>query len=331
MIISHKHKDMQELTIGVDIGGTNAEFGIVTPEGDILCDSRIKTKDFPTPESFVDAGVECIHTMLADNRDKFTLANIKGMGVGAPNGNYHTGCIEYAPNLPWEGNVPLSQMFSEKLGIPVALTNDANAATIGEKIYGVTKEMNDFIMITLGTGVGSGIVANGNLIYGHDGMAGELGHMIMVRDENGRKCGCGRRGCLETYCSATGVAMTAREMLQNTNIQSELRNKSPKDIEALDVSVAASRGDKLALDVFQFTGEMLGKACADFATFSNPEAFIFFGGLARAGDLLMKHIEESFNKNAMPIFRHKAKFMISGLMNRNAGILGASAVVKAEF
>ncbi len=223
------------------------------------------------------------------------------------------------------GVVPLAKMFSEKLGIPVALTNDANAAAIGEMTYGVARGMKNFIVITLGTGVGSGIVVNGQLVYGSDGFAGELGHVV-VRREEGRSCGCGRNGCLEAYCSATGVARTARELLETTEEPSLLREMILEDITSLDVSIAAEKGDKLAQHVYQTTGEMLGEACANFAAFSSPEAFIFFGGLTKAGDLLMKPLKESYDKNVLKIYKDKAKFLISGLDGSSAAVLGASAI-----
>jgi glucokinase len=218
-------------------------------------------------------------------------------------------------------------MFSEKLGgLGVKLTNDANAAAMGEMAYGVAQGMKNFIVITLGTGVGSGIVVNGQLVYGHDAFAGELGHVIMVRGKEGRKCGCGRTGCLEAYCSATGVARTAREILANTDRPSLLREKPAEEIESLDVSIAAGKGDAVAQEIFDFTGKMLGEACADFTAFSSPEAYIFFGGLCRAGELIMKPIRESYEASVLPIFRGKAKFLISGLMDKNAAVLGASAL-----
>lgn len=250
------------------------------------------------------------------------------MGIGAPNANYYTGTIEFAPNIGWahDGVVQLAGMFTGELGIPVRMTNDANAAAMGEKLYGIAKGMNNFIMITLGTGLGAGIIINGKLVYGHDGFAGELGHVNMDRSENARPCGCGRKGCLETYCSATGVARTAREFLQKTDRPSILRQKSLDEIESLDVFLAAQKGDEIAKEVFQFTGTMLGWACADFTAFSSPEAFIFFGGLCKSGDLIMKPIEETYNRVVMPLFRDKAKFLISNLMDKNAAVLGASAL-----
>ena len=224
------------------------------------------------------------------------------------------------------GVVPLAEMFSKKLNIPVGLTNDANAAAIGEMQYGVARGMKNFIMITLGTGVGSGIVVDGKMVYGSDGFAGELGHVVMVRGEEGRSCGCGRTGCLEAYCSATGVARTAREFLEKSDEPSLLRDMKAEEITSLDVSIAASKGDKLALGVYAFTGDMLGQACADFATFSSPEAFIFFGGLTKAGDLIMKPIIESYEKHALKIFKGKPKFLISSLDDAAAAVLGASAI-----
>jgi glucokinase len=217
-------------------------------------------------------------------------------------------------------------MFSDALGIPVAITNDANAAAVGEMTYGVARGMKNFIVITLGTGVGSGIVVNGQIVYGCDGFAGELGHVTMVRGEEGRLCGCGRTGCLETYCSATGVARTARELLAKTNQPSLLRDLNPDDITSLDVSIAAGKGDELAKNIYEFTGKMLGEACADFATFCSPEAFVFFGGMVKAGDLIMNPIKEAYDRHVMPVFRGKAQFLISSLDGASAAVLGASAL-----
>ncbi|MBQ9665341.1 MAG: ROK family protein [Bacteroidaceae bacterium] len=312
--------------IGVDLGGTNTVFGIVDARGSIVAEDSIKTQAYKTAEEFVEAGITCLTPLIAQVGG---IGNIAGMGIGAPNGNYYSGTIEYAPNLSWahEGIVPLAQMFSEKLdGLSVRLTNDANAAAMGEMAYGAARGMKNFIVITLGTGVGSGIVVNGQLLYGHDGFAGELGHVIMERGSKGRLCGCGRTGCLEAYCSATGVARTAREILANSERPSLLRDKPADQLESLDVSIAAGKGDEVANEIFQFTGKMLGEACADFAAFSSPEAFIFFGGLCKAGDLIMKPIEESYNNAVLKIFKGKAKFLVSGLMNANAAVLGASAL-----
>jgi glucokinase len=315
---------MKSYVIGLDLGGTNSVFGVVDSRGDIKATTAIKTQGFDNVEDYVDASVEALQIIIDQVGG---IDKIKAMGIGAPNGNFYKGTIEHAPNIVWgKGIVPLAEMFSKRLNnIPVALTNDANAAAIGEKIYGVARGMKNFIVITLGTGVGSGIVVNDQLVYGSDGFAGELGHVIMRR-ENGRKCGCGRTGCLETYCSATGVARTAREMLQTTDEPSLLREMKAEDITSLSVSIAAEKGDKLALKIYKFTGDMLGEACADFAAFSSPEAFIFFGGLTKAGDLIMKPIKESYEKHVMSIFKGKAQFLVSGLDGSSAAILGASAV-----
>ena len=311
--------------IGLDLGGTNSVFGIVDAQGDIKATTSIKTGGFATAQDYVNA---CVETLQVIIEQVGGIDTIKAMGIGAPNANYYNGTIEFAPNLPWahDGVVPLADMFNKALGIPVAMTNDANAAAVGEMVYGVARGMKNFIVITLGTGVGSGIVVNGQLLYGHDGFAGELGHVTMIRGEEGRLCGCGRTGCLETYCSATGVARTARELLAKTDRPSLLRNMKAEDITSLDVAIAAGKGDNLANEIYQFTGKMLGEACADFAAFSSPEAFIFFGGMVKAGELIMKPIREAYNAHVMPIFRGKAQFLVSGLDGASAAVLGASAI-----
>ena len=317
---------MKPYVIGLDLGGTNSVFGIVDSRGDIKATTAIKTGGYSDAESYVDACVTALQPIIEQVGG---IETIKAMGIGAPNANYYTGTIEYAPNLPWAHNgvVPLAKMFSEKLGgIPVAMTNDANAAAIGEMVYGVARGMKNFIVITLGTGVGSGIVVNGQVLYGSDGFAGELGHVTMVRGEKGRICGCGRTGCLEAYCSATGVARTARELLATTDRPSLLRDMNAEDITSLDVSIAAGKGDELAKEIYDFTGMMLGEACADFAAFSSPEAFIFFGGMVKAGDLIMNPIREAYDAHVLKIFKGKAKFLISGLDGASAAVLGASAV-----
>ena len=316
---------LKPYVIGVDLGGTNTVFGVVNAEGKILCEASIKTAKFQSAVDFANAGIACVRPLIEQVGG---TANIQGMGIGAPNANYYTGTIEYAPNIAWahEGIVPLAEMFQTELGIPVKMTNDANAAALGEMMYGAAKGMKNFIVITLGTGVGSGIVINGQLVYGSDGFAGELGHVIMDRSRAGRICGCGRTGCLEAYCSATGVARTAREILAGTDRPSLLRNKPAEEIESLDVSLAAAKGDEVANEIFRFTGTMLGQACADFAAFSSPEAFIFFGGLCRAGELIIKPIREAYERNILNVFKGKAKFIISPLMDTNAAVLGASAL-----
>lgn len=317
--------ELKPYVIGLDLGGTNAVFGIVDQRGNVLSTNSIKTQAYEKVDDFVSAGVAAIKPMV----DKLGgIQNIKAMGIGAPNGNYYKGTIEYAPNLHWAHDciVPLAEMFSRQLNIPVGITNDANAAAIGEMEYGVAKGMKNFIVLTLGTGVGSGIVINGQLVYGSDGFAGELGHVTIVHGEKGRTCGCGRKGCLEAYCSATGVARTAREFLSTTDEPSKLRDLDPESITSLDVSIAASQGDVLAKRVYEYTGHLLGEACADFAAFSSPEAFIFFGGLTKAGNLIMDPIKAAYNEHVMPIFKGKAQFLISGLDDASAAVLGASAI-----
>lgn len=308
--------------VGIDIGGTNTVFGIVDARGTVLDSGSIKTQAYAKIEDYVEA--VCKNLLPLINKIG-GINKIKGIGIGAPNGNYYNGTIEYAPNLPWKGAIiPLAAMFEERLQIPTALTNDANAAAIGEMTYGAARGMKDFIMITLGTGVGSGIVINGQMVYGHDGFAGELGHVIMRR--GGRICGCGRKGCLEAYCSATGVARTAREFLVAHADKSLLRDIPAEEITSKDVYDAAVKGDKLAQEVFSFTGEILGEALADFIAFSSPEAIVLFGGLAKSGDYILKPVQKSLDDNVLRIFKGKTKLLISELKDSDAAVLGASAL-----
>ncbi len=309
--------------IGIDVGGTNTVAGIVDKRGQIILSGSIKTGKHSNVEDYLDE----LTSLLNDLIEKTATKNqIKGIGAGTPNGNYFTGSIEFAPNLPWKGVIPFAQMLEDRVGIPVALTNDANAAAIGEMTYGAARGMKDFIVITLGTGVGSGIVVNGQLVYGHDGFAGELGHVI-VRRQNGRLCGCGRAGCLEAYSSATGMARTAREYLElKPDVNTRLRDIPIDDITSKDVFDAAMEGDEMAKDIFKFTGNMLGEAFADFVAFSSPEAIILFGGLSKAGELIMDPIRESMEKNMLPIYRDKVKLMFSELKESDAAVLGASAL-----
>ncbi|RHS47973.1 ROK family protein [Tannerella sp. AF04-6] len=308
--------------VGIDIGGTNTVFGIVDARGTIIASGSIKTNKFNEVEDYVNELHSELFRLLEQNN---ATDKIMGIGVGAPNGNYFNGTIEFAPNLPWRGVIPLAQMLTDRFGIPVSLTNDANAAAIGEMTYGAARGLKDFIMITLGTGVGSGIVVNGQLVYGHDGFAGELGHVI-VRPNNGRLCGCGRTGCLEAYTSATGVARTAREFLEVRNDPSSLRQIPIQDITSKDVYDAAITGDKLALEIFDYTGKILGEAFANFIAFSSPKAIILFGGLAKAGDLILKPIKEAMDRNTLNIYKGKVKIMFSELKESDAAVLGASAL-----
>lgn len=309
--------------VGIDIGGQTSKIGIVDTRGNVTCQSVIRTDTHTDVNLFINDLHDAISKLV---NTSCGFENIRGIGVGAPNGNYYTGTIENAVNVVWGGNkiIPFAELLSVKLSLPVALTNDANAAAVGEMTYGVAKGMKNFIMITLGTGVGSGIVINGEVVYGHDGFAGELGHTTAVR-YNGRLCNCGRIGCLETYTSATGLARTARELIESTDIPSQLRNiTSP--ITSKDVYEAAVEGDQLALQIFEFTGKKLGESFADFVAFSAPEAIILFGGLARAGDFIMKPVEESMNANLLPLWRGKIKLLFSQLKESDAAILGASAL-----
>lgn len=307
--------------IGIDMGGTNTVFGVVDARGNVLSKSAVKTSTHTDVNLYINDLYDELIKLIDEvgGKDK-----IKGIGVGAPNGNYYTGRIEFAPNLPWKGQIPFAELMTAKFGIPTALTNDANAAAIGEMTYGAARGMKHFIMITLGTGVGSGIVIDGKLVYGHDGFAGELGHTTAVR--NGRVCGCGKSGCLETYASATGVARTAREILELRKEPSSLRNIPTDIITSKDVYEAAIEGDAIALEIFEYTGKILGEALADFIAFSAPEAIVLFGGLTKSGDLILKPIVEHMNANVLPLWRDKVKVMFSELKEADAAILGASAL-----
>ncbi len=312
----------KKYVIGVDIGGQTSKLGLVDARGNVLARSTIRTDKHDDVNLYVDdlaAAVRDIAEQVGG------MDNIRGIGIGAPNGNYYKGTIEFAPNLKWKGVVPLAELVREKAGVPATLTNDANAAAVGEMTYGVARGMKNFIMITLGTGVGSGIVIDGNVVYGHDGFAGELGHTIQVR-HNGRLCGCGRTGCLETYTSAVGVARSAREILETTDRETILRDLQWDKISSKDVADAAAKGDRVAIDIFNFTGGILGAALADFVAFSAPEAIVLFGGLTRAGDLLMKPLVEAMDNNLLQLWKGKVKVLFSELDGDDAAILGASAL-----
>jgi glucokinase len=308
--------------IGMDMGGTNTVFGVVDVRGNVLSKSAIKTGTHQD----INLYIEDVYIELSKLiEDAGGLSKIKGIGVGAPNGNYYTGNIEFAPNLNWKGVIPFASLMTEKFGLPAVLTNDANAAAIGEMTYGTARGMKNFIMITLGTGVGSGIVIDGKLVYGHDGFAGELGHTCSVRN-NGRQCACGKTGCLETYASANGVARTAREIMETRKEDSLLRNIPAESITSKDVHDAALQGDKIALEIFEYTGKILGEALSDFVAFSAPEAIILFGGLTKAGDYIMKPIVEHMEKNLLAIWKGKIKVIFSDLKEADAAVLGASAL-----
>lgn len=311
------------LAIGIDIGGTGTKFGIVDRDGNVLFSGEMSTRGHVDIDAYIDELAKNLGELI----DKAGgIGRMKGIGVGAPNGNYYTGTIEYAPNLPWKGIVPLAKLIEDKFKLPVALTNDANAAAIGEMMYGAAKGMRDFIMITLGTGVGSGIVANGNLIYGHDGFAGEVGHTIIIPDGRLHE-GTGKKGSLESYASATGVKLTALEMLEKRKEDSLLRKVAKDKLDSKAVYDAAIQGDKLALDVFEFTGKILGLALANCVMFSSPEAIVLFGGLTKAGELILKPTREHMEANLIQVFQNKVKLLISHLKESDAAILGASALV----
>jgi glucokinase len=313
-----------EYAIGIDIGGTNTKFGIVNHRGEISNTGEISTTKFEKVEDFID---DLYSSLLPAIKKIGGPDVIKGIGVGAPNGNYYSGTIEYAPNLQWRGIIPIAKLITEKFNKPCTLTNDANAAAIGELMYGAGRGMRDFIMITLGTGVGSGIIANGQLIYGHDGFAGELGHTI-IRPEGRLHWGTGMKGSLETYASATGIAITAKELIdERIGEKSLLRDIPHESITSKRVYEAAVKGDKIALDVFQITGKILGEALANFVMFSSPEAIILFGGVIKAGNLLIDPVKEHMEKNLLPIFQNKVKLLFSELKESDAAILGASALV----
>ncbi|MFN8290498.1 MAG: ROK family protein [Chitinophagaceae bacterium] len=315
---------MSKYTVGIDIGGTNTKFGVVDIHGNILQQDRLLTHEPETVTDFIDE----VHAKLSPMIEAHGgTANFAGIGIGAPNGNYYSGTIEYAPNLKWKGIIPLAKMFTDKFGMEARLTNDANAAAMGEMMYGCAKGMKHFIVITLGTGVGSGIVIDGRIVLGHDGFAGELGHTI-IRHEGRLHKGTGIKGSLEAYASATGVRETALEMLTRyPEEDSLLRAYSVNDLTSQSVYECAIKGDKIANEIFEFTGGILGEALANFVMFSSPEAIILFGGLTKAGDLILNPTRKAMEDNLIQIFKNKVKLMFSELKEADAAILGASALV----
>lgn len=313
---------MKDLTVGIDIGGTNTKYGIVDREGNVLHQGNIPTTDFNDFQDFFDAMADAIRhatTLLQVNH------RLVGVGVGAANGNYYTGTIEKATNLKWKGVLPIAKMFKDELGIPCILTNDANAAAVGEMIYGNAKGMKNFIVITLGTGLGSGFVCNGHLLNGQHGIAGEVGHTSV--NPTGRYCNCGKRGCLETYASATGIRRTVYKLLADHLEPSELRGIAFEDLSTKMITEAALRGDIVARECFEYTGRILGMKLADTVVHTDPEAIFIFGGLAMAGDLIFKPTIRHMEENLMPLFRGKIKVLPSALQNQAAPILGASSLV----
>lgn len=309
-----------DLAIGIDIGGTNTSIGIVDAAGNILERNGLKTKPYATFQEFVDALVQKVNIMLY----RFSNAQFIGVGVGAPNGNFYTGQIVDAANLPWKGVLPLADLLHQALQLKVVVTNDANAAALGEKQYGVARGKNDFIMVTLGTGIGSGFVTNGQLIYGHDGFAGELGHTIAIR--NGRQCGCGRKGCLETYASASGIVRTAEEWMKEQDVTSILTQQS-EPLTSYSIQQAAKAGDEFAIQVFEFTGKILGQSLADAVAITSPELIVLFGGLAKSGSLLIEPTKLAMEENLLSIYKNKIPILHSAFEEGDAAILGAAALV----
>lgn len=318
---------MKEVAIGIDIGGTNTAIGIVDRQGHCIAESSIPTDTHDDVLLYVDDVCKKIQEMIANFTDMVVL---KGIGIGAPNANYHKGTIENAPNLKWKGIIRFSELFKKYFpSLTVSLTNDANAAAMGEMMYGGAKGMKDFIVITLGTGLGSGVVCNGDLVYGHDGFAGEIGHTIAI--PNGRQCGCGRKGCLETYASATGVKRSIFEIMCNSNKPSALRAIPFNEMTSKHIYNEAMKGDELALECFDMTGRVLGEKLADSVAHTSPEAIFLFGGMAKSGDLILNPTKEYMELALLPIFKNKVKILPSGLQNVNAAVLGASALVWNEI
>ncbi len=317
---------MRQYALGIDLGGTGTKFGLVDEDGHVLRSDSIPTQQYPDIVEYCD--VLCAGLKRLVEAEGLTMGNLAGIGCGAPDANFYTGCIEQATNLPWKGVVPLAKLISERMGGKCTVTNDANAAAQGEMIYGSARGMKNFIVITLGTGVGSGIVTDGKLLYGHDGFAGELGHCKVDYSGNGRLCGCGQRGCIEAYASATGVARTAKEIITATTQPTLLRQLPDIDhITSKDVFDAAEQGDLVAKQIFDYTGHLLGMKMADYVHFSSPEAIILFGGLTKSGHWIMDPIREAFEQSLMPLWKGKIPVYVSILKDSDAAILGAASLV----
>ncbi len=317
---------MKQTALGIDIGGTFTKFGLTDIDGNVLMEGSIPTYTHKEIRSFLDALSAAIQMNLDQVREPHEII---GIGVGAPNGNYYNGTIEHAPNLHWKGIVPFLDMFSEYYDLPMILTNDANAAAIGEKVFGGAKDMDDFIVVTLGTGLGSGLVTRGKLIYGHDGLAGELGHTNAFPD--GRECNCGKRGCLETYASANGIKRTVFKLLATNNVDTSLRSYTYDSLTAKKITEMALEGDPIALEAYEYTSDILGLKLADAAAVTSPEAIFLFGGLAKAGDIIVEATKKAFNEYLYPGYKGKIEIKLSELMDKNAAVLGASALVWSEF
>lgn len=314
---------MKKVAVGVDIGGTNSVYGLVDEQGEIICEGVFSTRNYPDFDQYIEELYIGIQSLLKRAGDEVELV---GIGIGAPNGNYYTGTIEFAPNLVWKGVLNIVEKIKRYFPtVPVIITNDANAAAVGEMVYGGAKGMKDFLVVTLGTGLGSGFVANGKLIYGHDGFAGELGHVVV--NKTGRICGCGRKGCLETYASATGIKRTVFKLLADHIEDSEFRRITYNDLTAEMITKAALNGDPIAIEAYEYTGKLLGEALADAVALTSPEAIFLFGGLAKAGKYIFEPTKKYMEQNLLAIFRNKVKLLPSGIDGKNAAVLGASALV----
>jgi glucokinase len=316
---------MKNVVVGVDIGGTNTVFGLVDNAGKVLAEGKLKTTDYPIVNNFVKALVAGIYKLLAGNKD----FNMTGIGIGAPDANYHRGTIEHAPNLAWKGIVPLADLIKKEVNVPVVLTNDANAAAMGEMIFGGAKGMKDFIVLTLGTGLGSGIVVDGKMVYGHTGFAGEVGHMVVV--PGGRECGCGRHGCLETYASATGLVKTVSLMLSEMRADSVLRDIPPSQLTSKQIAEAAAKKDPVAVKAMEYTAEKLGFRIVHSIVFTSPEAIFLFGGLAQAGEMLFAPVRKYLEEHNYVLFKNTVKILPSGIPESNGAVMGAAALILNEL
>ena len=316
---------IKEIVAGIDIGGTNTVYGLVDKQGKIISEGSIDTDKSPQPDGFIKTLASEINKMVADVKD----ITLKGVGIGAPNGNYHKGTIELAPNLAWKGIVPFADKMKKELKKPVVLTNDANAAAVGEMIFGGAIGITDFIILTLGTGLGSGFVVNNEVVYGHTGFAGEYGHVTMI--PGGRECGCGRKGCLETYVSATGIVRTVKIFMEERKEFSLLREINPAMINSKLVAEAAAKGDKLSVDAFDYTAEILALAIVNAVVVTSPKAVFLFGGLAKAGDLLFEPLRKYVDKLIMPVFKNTFEVLPSSIPETNAAVLGAAALAWKEL
>jgi len=316
---------MKKVVAGVDIGGTNTVFGIVDNEGKVLAEGHLKTTDYPVVTDFVKAFSAALKKLIATKKD----IELAGIGIGAPDANFHRGTIEHAPNLAWKGIVPLAEMVKKEMKVPVVLTNDANAAAMGEMVFGGAKGMKDFVVLTLGTGLGSGIVVDGKLVYGHTGFAGEVGHMTVV--PNGRVCGCGRKGCFEAYASATGLVKTVSLMISEMRDESSLRDLPPAKLTSKAIAEAAAKGDPIAVKAMEYTAEKLGFGIVNTIVFTSPEAIFLFGGLAQAGEMLFKPVRDYLKKNNYVLFKNTVKILPSGISESNGAVLGAAALILNEL